>query len=95
MAAAFLLFPGMLFSVSIIHVQKDYYLRIVWMLLVRLNFVVVVYYKTIVAIGHGLKRKFWLMVIGCILRIAGSSIIGNFKDPLPSIELLNYTSPWP
>ena len=37
--------------------------------------VVVVYHVTIVAIGHGLMKKFWPMVIGCVLRTAGSSII--------------------
>ena len=35
------------------------------------------YHGTIVAIGHGLLKKclFWLMVIGCVLRTPGSSII--------------------
>ena len=37
--------------------------------------VVVVYHVTIVAIGHGLLKKFWPLVQGCVLRIAGSSII--------------------
>ena len=37
--------------------------------------VVVVYHVTIVAIGHGLLKKFWPMVIGFVLRTAGSSII--------------------
>ena len=37
--------------------------------------VVVVYHVTIVAIGHGLFKKFWPLVIGCVLRTAGSSII--------------------
>ena len=36
---------------------------------------VVVYHVTIVAIGHGLLKKFLSMVIGCVLRTAGSSII--------------------
>ena len=36
---------------------------------------VAVYHVTILAIGHGLLTKFWPMVIGCILRTAGSSII--------------------
>ena len=31
----------------------------------------------IVAIGHGLLKKFWPMVIGCVLRTAGSFIIWN------------------
>ena len=29
----------------------------------------------IVSIGHGLLKKFWSLVIGCVLRTAGSSII--------------------
>ena len=37
--------------------------------------VVVVYHVNIVAIGHGLLKKFWPMVIGRVLRTAGSSII--------------------
>ena len=38
--------------------------------------VVVVYHVTIVAIGHGLLMKFWpFMVIGCVLRTAGSSFM--------------------
>ena len=37
--------------------------------------VVVVYHVTIEAIGHGLLKKFWPLVIGCVLRTAGSSII--------------------
>ena len=36
---------------------------------------VVVYHVTIVAIGHGLLKKFWPLVISCVLRTAGSSII--------------------
>ena len=36
---------------------------------------VVVYHVTIVAIKHGLLKKFWPMVIGCVLRTAGSYII--------------------
>ena len=39
------------------------------------QYVVVVYHVTIVAIGHGLLKKFWPMVIGCVLRTAGSSNI--------------------
>ena len=36
------------------------------------------------------------MVIGYVLRNAGSSIIWNYADPLISLELLIYiTSPWP
>ena len=41
----------------------------------HLDIVVVVYHVTIVAIGHGLLKKFWPMVIGCVLRNARSSII--------------------
>ena len=52
-------------------------------------FVDVVYYVTIVAIGHRLLKKFWPMVIGCVLRTAGSSIIWNYAEPLTSLELLN------
>ena len=37
--------------------------------------VVVVYHVTIVAIGHGLLKEFWALVLGCVLRTAGSSII--------------------
>ena len=37
--------------------------------------VVVVYHVTIVAIGHRLLKKFWPLVIGCVLRTTGSSII--------------------
>ena len=39
------------------------------------NVAVVVHHVTIVAIGHGLLKKFWPMVRGCVLRTAGSSII--------------------
>ena len=53
--------------------------------------VVVVYHITIVAIGHGLLKKFWpFLVLGCVLRTAGNSIILNYADPLTSLELLNY-----
>ena len=41
----------------------------------HLNVVVVVYHVTIVAIGHGLLKKFWPLVLGCVLHTAGSSII--------------------
>ena len=37
--------------------------------------VVVVYHSTIEAIGQKLLKKFWPMVIGSVLRTAGSSII--------------------
>ena len=40
-----------------------------------LKYFVVVYNVTIVAIGHGLLMKFWPLVIGCVLRTAGNSII--------------------
>ena len=33
-------------------------------------YVVVVYHLTIVAIGHGLLKKFWPMVIVCVVRTA-------------------------
>ena len=51
--------------------------------------VVVVYHVTIVAIGHGFLKKFWPIVIGCVLRTAGSFIILNYADPFTSLELLN------
>ena len=35
------------------------------------NVVVVVYHVTIVAVGHGLLKKFWPLVLGCVLRTAG------------------------
>ena len=37
--------------------------------------VVDVNHVTIVASGHGLFKNFWPMILGCILRTAGSSII--------------------
>ena len=37
--------------------------------------VVVVYHVTILAFGHGLLKKFWPLVLGCVLRTVGSSII--------------------
>ena len=46
----------------------------------------VVYTLTFVAIGHGLLKKFWTLVLGCVLR----TIIKNCADPLSSLELLNY-----
>ena len=45
---------------------------------------------TIVAIGHELLQKFWRLVIGGVLRTAGSSFILNYADPRTSLELLNY-----
>ena len=39
------------------------------------GFVVVVYHVTIVLIGHGLLKKFWPLVLGCVLCTAGSSMI--------------------
>ena len=47
-------------------------------------YVVVVYHITIVAIGHGLLKKLWPLVLGCVLRTAGSSIIWNYANPLNS-----------
>ena len=46
-----------------------------YLLHVYLLYVVAVYHVTIVAIGHGLLKKFWPLVIGCVLRTAGTSII--------------------
>ena len=43
--------------------------------------VVVVYHVTIVAIGHGLLKKFWPLVLGCVLRTAGSSLILKLCRP--------------
>ena len=34
-------------------------------------YVVVVYHVTIVAIGHGLLKKFWPLVLGCVLALQG------------------------
>ena len=48
---------------------------------------------TIVAISHGpgrLLKKFWLVVVDCFLRNAGSSLIWNYADPLTALELLHY-----
>ena len=39
------------------------------------NNVVVVYHVLIVPMGHKLLKKLWPMVIGCILRTAGSSLV--------------------
>ena len=36
--------------------------------------VVVVYHAIFVTIGHGLLKKSWPMVIGCVLRTAGNAI---------------------
>ena len=52
--------------------------------------VVVVYHITIVVTGHGLLKKFWPLVLGCVLRTAGSSIIWNYAGLLTLLELLNY-----
>ena len=41
----------------------------------RILYVVVVYHVTIVAIGYGLPKKFWFVVIGYVLRTALSSLI--------------------
>ena len=41
----------------------------------RFSVVFVVCHVTIVAIGQGLLKKFWPLVIGCVLRTIGSSII--------------------
>ena len=40
------------------------------------------YFVTIVAIGHGLLKKFWPMVIGCVLRTAGSSLFETMQTRL-------------
>ena len=46
---------------------------------------VVVYHVNIVV--NGLLKKFWPLVLGCVLRTAGSLIIWN---PRTLLELLNY-----
>ena len=46
--------------------------RILFGLVQTLGIVVVVYHVTIVAIGHWLLKKFWPLVLGCVLRIAES-----------------------
>ena len=54
-----------------------------FLLSIRFNYkinVIVVYHVTIVAIGHGLLKKFWPLVLGCVLRTAGSSIIVEQAD---------------
>ena len=56
--------------------------------------VVVVYHVTIVSIRHGLLKTFWPLVIGCVLRTAGSTKIWNYADPLtPSNESSDF-EPW-
>ena len=52
--------------------------------------VVVVFHVTIVAIGHGLLKKFWPLVLGYVLGTAGSSSIWNYADPLTSLDLSTY-----
>ena len=39
---------------------------------------VVVYNVNIEAIGHGVWKKFYPKVIGCVLRTAGSSLISKY-----------------
>ena len=43
----------------------------------------------IVAIVHGLLKKFRPIVIGCVVHTAGSSLNWNYADPLNSLELPN------
>ena len=54
------------------------------------NNVVVVYHVLIVPMGHKLLKKLWPMVVGCVLRTAGSSLVWNYTDPLTLLELFNY-----
>ena len=54
------------------------------------DIVVVVYHVTIVAMDMSCWRNFGLLVLGCVLRTAGNSIIWNYADPFTSLELLNY-----
>ena len=44
--------------------------------------VVAVYHVTVVAIGHGLMKKFWPIVIGCVLRTAGISLFETMQSRL-------------
>ena len=62
------------------------------LVLIKIVYDVVVYHVTIVVSGHGLLKKFWPFVIGCVLRTAGSYIIWNNADPLTSL-LLNLPHP--
>ena len=48
--------------------------------------IVVVNRVTIIAIGHGLLKKFLPTGIGCILRTAGSSLIKSYADPLTFVR---------
>ena len=41
--------------------------------------VVVVYHVTIIAIGHGLLKKCWPLVLGCVLRTVGSSTLNGLN----------------
>ena len=43
------------------------------------------------SIWHGLLKKFWLLVIGYVLRNARSSITWNYADPLTSLLLNIFT----
>ena len=52
-----------------------------------------IYHITIVAIGHGLLKKFWPMVIGCVLRTVveynlfrSPSLPGNYYGADPDQE---------
>ena len=51
---------------------------------------VVVNHMTIVAIGHGLRKKFWPKVICYVLRNAETSLIWTFADPLTLLVLPNH-----
>ena len=50
----------------------------------------VVYHVTIVAMDKGVEEILAFLVLGCVLRTAGSSFMWNYADPLTSLELLNY-----
>ena len=46
------------------------------------NMCIHVYHVTIVAVGHGLLKKCWPMVVGCVLRTSRSSLILKYTIPL-------------
>ena len=58
-------------------IKKKGQTSLLWTVCITVNclLVVVVYHVTIVAIGHGLLKKCWPLVLGCGLRTAGSSRI--------------------
>ena len=68
-----------------------YYLDIQYMSMKFCEIDVVVNHVTNVAIEHGLLKKFWCLVKGCVIHTAGTSfLIWNYADPLTSLELISY-----